>query len=261
MFLKYQYHRYHLAGIIIYLIGVILYSIIDNVFITRNIFNTGQYFLYIGLMIIGQFLGGFLDCGEKYLMEYKYINPFIIVFLEGLSGTLIMIILLVSISYMKCTPESSFFCNDYGYVESFGRTIKYIFTHSYYALLFSCFLIFIFLTNTFRILINEHYSPVHRGISNTISPCFKWILRVTIPFFHSANQISDLSYYFGISFSYIFMIIGVLIFLQVILINCCNISHNIREEIIKRETQDIALLRGDKKEGNDMRFNELGIYD
>lgn len=64
-----------------------------------------------------------------------------------------MIIVLISISYTKCISDNYFYNN--GYIENYSLTLKYIFTYSYYVLLYSCFIVSAFFTNIFAVLINE----------------------------------------------------------------------------------------------------------
>ena len=249
IFLKYQYHRYHLAGIIIYLIGVTLYSVFDSVFIPTKGTTTLNVVLYIGLMIITQLLGAFMDCGEKYLMDEKYLSPFVIVSFEGISGFIIMSIAILISSFIQCSKDN-YFCKKDQYVENLSEVFTFFYHHSLYLILYIVFFFFLFLLNVFRLLTNQHYSPAHRGISNTISPCISWVIKLCVPFMNSFSSETSIGYYIGISLSDLIMIFGVFIFLEIFILGCWKINENNREIIIKRENQEHINLLLDAKELN-----------
>ena len=62
-----------------------------------------------------------------------------------------------------------------------------------------------------------------------------WLFSLFIPFYGVEHQ---LGYNIGIFFSYILMIFGVFIFLEIIIVGICNLDLNTQSEIIKRERQD-----------------------
>lgn len=245
--LKYQYHRYHLAGIIIYLIGVVLYTIFDSVFIPAKGTSALNIVLYVGLMIITQLLGSLMDCGEKYLMDEKYLSPFLVLGSEGLTGFIIMNIAILISSFIKCKDDNHF-CKKDHYVEDLNFVFSFLYHHFAYLIIYIFFFFSLFLLNVFRLLTNQHYSPAHRSLSNTISPCISWIIKLCVPFMNSFSPDTNIWYYIGISLSDLIMIFGVFIFLEIFILGCWKINENNRETIINREIKEHTSLLNDVKE-------------
>lgn len=90
--------------------------------------------------------------------------------------------------------------------------------------------------NLFRVLTNFKCSPTHRGIADILGYFFYWMMRF-IDFFEPTKMHSGMNLIFA-SVSYFLMIIGVLIYLELIIINVCGFQDDTDNEIIDRRSTE-----------------------
>ena len=96
--LRYKYYRHHYLSIILIFLGMIP-IIISQLFFKDKI--KPQSWL-ISLMLFSSYLVfcSIKECIEKYLMEIYFLNPFKLVFFEGIIGTIIMAITIACFPYL-----------------------------------------------------------------------------------------------------------------------------------------------------------------
>ena len=83
---------------------------------------------------------------------------------------------------------------------------------------------------------NYHYSPAHRVIPKTFRSFLVWLLKFNR--FFGNNSSKATSVIIGIFISYLFQMIGVLLFVEILIIGVFGINKNIEEEITKREMDE-----------------------
>ena len=94
--------------------------------------------------------------------------------------------------------------------------------------------------NCFRLLTNQAYSPTHRIIPDVFGCFFSWLIRVIFP------SLDDISYFMDfqiliIAFSFFVMMIGALIYLELIELHFCGLSRNTRRTIALRQDIDLKI--------------------
>ena len=87
--------------------------------------------------------------------------------------------------------------------------------------------------NIFRLKSNEHYSPTHRSLADCFCALLKWILTFALPFLKPGN-VTPLSIV-GTSIAYVIMMIGLVIYLEIIVLKVFGLERNTRYHIIQRE--------------------------
>lgn len=230
--LKYKYHKHHAFGILLVSIGLIIYTIID--FMMNGMKDVSIPLALLSLALYC--LSAFQEVSEKYLMDTKYVSPYVVVSFEGLGGVVVMIIVFLVLNQFPCDPDS-LIC-DYDStsnhsVENFFESISYIFSHYEYYFPFIKLYFSMLFFNIFRLKSNEHYSPTHRSIADCFGALLKWILTFALPFLKPGN-VTPLSIV-GTSIAYVIMMIGLVIYLEIIVLKVFGLERNTRYHIIQRE--------------------------
>lgn len=243
--LKFQFYRHHYLGIVIYFIGLICYTLVDYLYKdeekkenddeTKTKSST-QVWVIIIIMVVTQFLGSLLNCTEKYLIDKKYINPFVIISFEGISGCIIMSILIPVLSLI---PSNNGF---FDYVDNANASFQTIFggISSTIAWIIIYTIIVLFFLNIFRLLVNQHFLPLHQSICNSFSIFINYLFKAFA--FNMVKNVKAGKVVLLISAD-LLMIFGVLLFLEIITLNFCGLSDNTKEQIDLRNSVDYNEIR------------------
>ena len=89
-FLKYQYYKHHMFGISLILIGIIIFTVIE----TKIKNSQDEYFLFCCSLNNSNMYG--------YLIETKYVSPFMMVAFEGIVGFICTSIMFIPLNYIPC---------------------------------------------------------------------------------------------------------------------------------------------------------------
>ena len=174
---------------------------------------------------------------HKYLMDIMFVSPFAIISLEGFFGIIVMSVSLIFLYYTKCT--SKIVCSG-NQVENIFDTFNNVISH--YQLLIPIIILFFsfIVLNTFRLLTNQAYSPTHRIIPDVYGCCFSWVVRVIFP---KLDEISTFMKFqnFVIGFSFFLIMVGALIYLEIIELHFWGLSRNIRRTITSRQDIDLKI--------------------
>ena len=250
LILKYKYHKHHLVAVIILLIGVIIFTILEFVYNLVNIPNDSIIITqYIFLSILYQLITSLQECFEKYLMEYKFVHPHVIISFEGFTGTFCLFISFIVLNYIDCESEDSL-CNantTHRKYENYMITLSEIFSNSTYILYFIGLFFSFMLYNVFRAMTNFNFSPAHRAIADNISFMLTWISKLLIPPIMMNKDSVNFGYYFFAIIALSIMMIAVSIYLEIIIVNVFGIGNNTQKQINDRETNeklnDVVSLR------------------
>ena len=100
LILHYKYYKHHWLGCIVIIIGLIIFTFNDCNTNSKSIYTVDNSIFSIVLTIFLSYIWvAFQEVLEKYLMEIKYISPFVVVGLEGVGG-LIMMTVGLSIAFL-----------------------------------------------------------------------------------------------------------------------------------------------------------------
>ena len=168
---------------------------------------------------------------EKYLMDVKFVSPFVVIGLEGVVG--MITITVGTIIYCLIYINSCDFLNKYGeyfirmYTTSKMRLVWYI-----------LLLVGLFSFNTFKVLTNDAYYPTYKGLSDVFGHFFRWVVLILIG---SDKTNFTFRHFFIKILSYVIMMMGIIIYLEIIQLNFCGFNKNTRKEITIRTLSDISI--------------------
>ena len=245
--LNYKYYRHHFIGCVILCIGLIIYFVVDFIQnlgqIEQNKAHTTIEMILIMIFILCIYVFASLqEVMHKYLMDIMFVSPFAIISLEGFFGIIVMSVSLIFLYYTKCTSKivSEIVCTQGNQVENIFDTFNNVISH--YQLLIPIIILFFsfIVLNTFRLLTNQAYSPTHRIIPDVYGCCFSWVVRVIFP---GLDEISIFKEFqnFVIGFSFFLMMVGALIYLEIIELHFWGLSRNIRRTITSRQDIDLKI--------------------
>ena len=241
--LKYKYYRHHFVGCVILCIGLIIYSVVDFIQnlpqIKQKPAQTTIVMILIMIFILcSNVFASLQEVMHKYLMDIMFVSPFAIISLEGFFGIIVMSVSLIFLYYTKCT--SKIVCTSGNQVENIFDTFNNVISH--YQLLIPIIILFFsfIVLSTFRLLTNQAYSPTHRIIPDVYGCCFSWVVRVIFP---GLDEISIFKEFqnFVIGFSFFLIMVGALIYLEIIELHFWGLSKNIRRTITSRQDIDLKI--------------------
>lgn len=239
IFLKWKFYKHQiLSGVIIIILAFILDSTIGD------LSSIGKHLSYFIIETIGSLLFSGVLITEKYLMEFKYINPYKICGLVGFISFWVYLFGLFLSTKFNCKNENTF-CkvvyNNKSYVDNFYSyfnieiNIKEIF----------CLIAFILLTGTYNILCSltiKFFQPSNVLIIQTINAILKYTDKVIFDF--------DFEKVF-IVVIYLLIIIFLFVFNEIIEINKWGLQENTARNITVRSQID------SEDEDNDERYDSF----
>jgi len=179
----------------------------------------------------------------KILMQYKYLSPIKLLIIYGIIGTIITTIIGIISTFIEC---NSFFdlkiCkikddinNDTTYLENFKIWWKNEIEKGKILLLLIGIIIDFFY-KLFYFLIIKNLTAIHIIFSKLFYTTL--LTLVGNCFIH---YIRDMLIDFFIFIFHIIIIFGLLIYLEMIELDCCNLNYNLKKTIIDRSIQDYEL--------------------
>lgn len=254
LILHYTYYKHHLFSIFIMVFGLFLFII--TAYLTKYIYIyyeiiklfvfKGGIFYYIFILVINILLKGLYEVFEKYLIDVKYMNPFAVNGLEGIIGLLVFIAIIVFIEFSPFTFR--FIRGLHNYFEIIS--IFYMEYFFWYLLI----IIASFVYHSFRILTIQHFYPTYTGLSDVFGSFFIWIWNC----FFNKQYLAFLDHY-GRKvdyerniwntlielFCFIIIMLGILVYLEIIQLNFCGLGENTAHSISSRsESYYIKAING-----------------
>ena len=206
-------HQY--LGMIIIFISTFFIIIISNCYIEFNFISTvGEIFIL--------FSSSLALVINKMILEFYFISPFMILFVQGISGLIIDSILLIIFIMINLFSINDFF-------DFFFNEIN-LFMFISYSILYS-------LTNMFILLTTFYFSPTMVMVSDFISA-------------FALDIMEKLEWYKIVS--YIILIFGCLIYNEIIILKFCELQKFTQKEIILRGQIDIKNEDDSSSEDNNI---------
>lgn len=247
---------HHIVAIIIIMFSVIIttsFSIVHNF----NGFNDIYPYFFLGY-IIEVISYATLEVYEKWIMHFKYMSPFLLLFLEGVFNFIIKLILILIGLFIKC-PESFVgkFCKKNDFIVNFVSFFKDInYELVLYFILESLLLLGLHISRT---LTNKNFTPTHRVVADTLALLYNFIIGEGI-FGKEVTEMNKYVYFTVKSFAYVFLIYGCLMYHELIIMGVCKLNENTQVEINKRalkETQkDTLLFKESEQDETDEEVNK-----
>lgn len=241
------------TGILCYLIlktFMYIHQILSCFFIIIGLvlINYSTFTVVLDSMVVLVSVIGFdllLSCQEvfeKYVILNMGISVYRLLFVEGLFGVALTIIGFVCANNITCSWD---FCGgESNKVENVSLMLNSI-NWRIGVYLFLFYLASIGL-NIFAMLTNYCFTPTHRSVAYTFHSCFWWMLMLII---QPSSQNSTSSFILQI-IGYVLMIIGSLIYNEIIILGCFSLDQYTREVIMQRaqlETEIELMIDNDDK--------------
>ena len=122
-------------------------------------------------------------------------------------------------------------------VLKFKEYISMIYSNGWSLIaIFGFLFVGIFGFNTFKVLTNNYYYPTYKGLSDVFGNFLQWIIFIMLGYSKDKNE---KSYYVIKSVSNVIMMIGIIIYLEIIQLSFCGFNMNTRKEIIKRTNDEL----------------------
>ena len=228
-FLKIQIHRHHYIGLGIFMIYFIIKCIIS---FSNQLPFDGVFSHYTVMMIIGTGLFDCLNVVYKYLIDFEYLSPYELAGLQALCSVIILLISNLILQNVDCDIESSlgFLCSSANTFSSFTESFRILFENKFIALilLFSGTIIGSASYTTFTQLTNKYLNPTYMIFFEMIYYCYRD---------YKDNEDQKI-----ISIcSLVFIVIGALIYSEIIVLKCFNLDYYTRYNIEKRSFKDTRM--------------------
>ena len=170
-----------------------------------------------------------LDTVEKYLFEYNYMNPFLILLLEGLINMILSIPLFL---FLQNPPKDIKKLNEQIFVGG----------NYFLIVLFLLYIILTMFKNIYRVVTIKVFSPMTRALAESILDPFI----VVYYMFNddgNSNKYSNFWVYCGvIILCSIIMPFSSCLYNEFIVLFCCGLEHETHIEIIRRGTLEDSPL-------------------
>jgi hypothetical protein len=229
---KYNYHQYISFAILLFI------SFIRNVILNFNSFISmkilDNYYLFF-LLIINSIIFSICIGYSKLFMDKYFLSPHQLIYINGLTGSVIFIILSIISTYFPCNNDA--YCLIEYEKKHYFDNIKSFFNHDAWQI------IGIFLSLFFNALselsINiliQKYTLFHYILPIKIMNFVDFLLTDLLLLFSEGIKTLDLIIDFIL---YIFDIFFILVFLEFIELNFCGLNKNLKRKIIIRAEEDI----------------------
>ena len=224
LIIKYKIEKHNLFGFSLMLIGIIINTLcflVYKEYFYIKIENFGLIAFFSTLII------SYREVLEKYFMQKCYIDSYFIIFISDLFSFIFFLILL---NFEKIKFDSKI-----NYIKD--NIINLIFSSLFFSF-----------QNILRILLNDKFTPTHRIITDLIVSILlsiKRIIETHIPAYYIPS----------LTVGFCFMILGILIYNEIIILYFCELYLNVKDIIKKREKSDLMILL--KNEQNDKDSNYI----
>lgn len=244
-FLKLKYYRHHFVGVCLICCAVIIHithQLLDDQKDEIQGFDDGKATATTILAFFGfQISATIVECSEKYIMHYYYLDPYLILTLEGFFGIIIMLIEF---------PLYQFIDAKYNYPALLGA-FSSVFSDTRKLIASIGFILTIFGFNVFRLLTNNAFGPCYRTIADLLGLFFDWVfeLSVLLPLRQNKQDDEqpehDFWHYVFEFLCYLIILLGLLIFLELLRLKFCKLNLYTTQEIDKRQLLDFEELPQD----------------
>ena len=224
LILHYAYYRHHWLGLIIISFGILIY-VIQELFNSTNISLNVSWYTLIFTILTAYLSEAGIEVFEKYLMDVNFVSPFTVLGLQGVSGLFINVFLVIFIIIFPdlIGINLTIFKVYFSYLINEGKCVLimymlYIVTNMGY--------------NSFRVLTVQHFYPTYLGLSGILSNFFFWIVNIIIT--ASSSQKLNTSTILVQTVAHLIMIIGIVIYLEIIQLNFCKLNEYTATSIASR---------------------------
>ena len=179
-------------------------------------------------------------CTKKLYIKYR-ISPYELLLYEGLFG-FVSLTLISFYVYLTCPFNFCGKSDKYFFIEDLIELFK---KHNDMFLFCILFILASLLVNFFARLTVYYFSPTTESVSNSLSSMLFWILS---RFVQNDDSIKDYITSYIPFIGYCFLVIGSLLYNEIIIFYPCGLSVNTKKEVRIRASNDILLYKESVKE-------------
>ena len=237
--LKFKIHRHQFYSLIV--IGICLILIIITELCFQKIdqlLTYGEFMVAVLYLILIHVFLALIDCIEKYLFEFNYIDQFQLLLFQGLFGTVMSFVF-----YMKENPltEIIYIYNN----NSFWEFILFIFLLFLYS-------VFSGLKNVYRVATTKIFNPVTKSLADYImNPFYITYYYIVNNDFFFNNKRNIYFFLINLILSLIIDFCG-LVYDEFIILFFWGLEHETHREISKRAVSSFSVLMEDLDEDDNL---------
>ena len=208
---------------LIFISLILILQIISEILMKSANILIKPYIFELFLKILRNVIISFIDCIDKYLYEFNYVNPFKIIIIEGIFKLIFIIIFTVSTNIIKLEQLKKFFAEN-----TSGKICGYIF------LLLGNFF-FAGMERVYQIYCDVIYSPTIKSLADYIF----------LPIFNIFTLLGKQDFYGKIGYFIISEILSIIIdffgcvYNEFIILFCCGLDKDTKVDISSRAELDI----------------------
>ena len=219
LILKTKLYNHHFVSLILFIIGFLPMIIKGNINMTNS-----EYKIFILFEILRDIFFGFGDTISKILLTIKFLLPQHLMLWKGIACFGIHLILF----------PIFYFCN----IMKFSRNGENYFSNydSILILLEILYIIISLVKGIIILKIIDIFSPQHVCFVNVIIHLFNYC-----KFFAKEYDSCNKEFFYICLIAFIIVILGTLIFNEIIILNFCNLNKYTRAGILEREKKEIQL--------------------
>jgi drug/metabolite transporter (DMT)-like permease len=216
--LKRRFHRQHLLAFLFILGGVTMVGVASftNQDPAKRHESRWMGFVFI---LFTQIFGALFYISEELLFVKYHLNPLKVAGWEGVWGTLIYSVILVILQFIECTGK---LCPQ-GRLDNSERTFEQFGDNSWLILFTICLLITHCLYNGFGVSVTKYASSASRSTMNSCKTAVVWV------FFLIYRGPGHETFLWLQFFGFIILILGTLIFNEIIVIPLFGFNTNLRK--------------------------------
>ena len=208
MFLKRKLYRHHWSSMTVIFIGVTLVGVAALTEEQRD--DTKTSVLGIIVMIVAQFFSACLFIVEEKILGSYYLDPLMVVGLEGFWGLLLCCILLPIFQQIECTGE---LC-PYGRLEDTMRAFRDFNANKNLIILSLLICIAIALFKSFGVSVTKNASSANRSTVDTSRTVLIWIFFMFVPVYNEYFETFKILQLFG----FLMLVCGTLVFNEIVVL-------------------------------------------
>ena len=219
LILHYAYYRHHWLGLILISFGNLIY-VIPELPNSANISLNVSWYTLIFTILTAYLSEAGIEVFEKYLMDVNFVSPFTVLGLQGVSGLFINVFLVI---FIIIFPDLLGIKVYFSYLINEGKSVL---------IMYMLYIVTNMAYNSFRVLTVQHFYPTYLGLNGILSNFFFWIVNIIIT--ASSSQKLNTSTILVQTVAHLIMIIGIVIYLEIIQLNFCKLNEYTATSIASR---------------------------
>ena len=214
IFLKRKFYRHHIFGVICIVLGLVIVGI-DSIIEKSPSSNNPE--IGIIVLVISQVIAGIVLVFEEYLMSKMEVEPLQAIGIEGISGLIFSLIVLIILNFIPCKNPD--FCSG-GKVENTIQVLKDIFSDYWLMLILFSSIIVITILYWAGIYTTRYASALARATLDTAKIVIVWIFSISVGW----------ETFLWVEFvGFIIMVFGTLVYNEIIILPYCGFREAVKK--------------------------------